>query len=770
MWWRVVIVLIGSMICLGTSSLFLRPVYAQAQAENNETVAENDLMQLTLPPDTELKLFVDLVSQRLKINILYDKTLTGNISVRAPDKIPVESLIHVLESALKMQGFALIDDEVKGWKRIVKVNNLVEIAKPQIEAEKGQETGTQVLTQIFHIQHMKPERFNAIIGPFLTKKESVIPLAEQNALIVTDYVYKLRQVEQLQKKIDIPGPEKSLQFYEAKHVEAGKLAPQISSAFLKVPEGDAKEATTAIEISVDERTNQLMLVGTKEQIEAALRLAKALDVPLGQRQEIYTFQYVQAERVDQLVKDIFDPLTIKRFYRSAVDQTDNMLIVTANEPIHKQIEWLQQELDVETKRPSSALKIYKLKYADAEEVLSTLQAVQQPGASNSPRFRRGVSALGRGGVGSDRNVGPNDTPIDYVPGANTPEVPGSPAPTPPAVREETPPVNSDLYSNIQTDTLEQRMATIVPGSARVTVDVNTNSIIVIADKSVQQVYSELIEALDQRRPQVMIEAKVVVLDTSDNFSLGIEVSGGDRIGARKLFQFTSYGLSTVEPTTGALSLIPGRGFNWTLVDPDSADAVLRALSAHTKAKILSSPRVLVNDNAQGTLSSVSEVPFTSVNASNTVATTSFAGFAEAGTTIDVTPRITADDQLSLEYNVTLNSFTADGGDGVPPPRQTDEVQSEVTIPDGYTVVVGGLTRHNYSQSQDGVPFIERIPIIKDLTSIVSESQSQTTLFIFLKPVILRDDKFRDLKYLSDRDLRQGREPTNYPQSSPLLIR
>lgn len=102
-------------------------------------------------------------------------------------------------------------------------------------------------------------------------------------------------------------------------------------------------------------------------------------------------------------------------------------------------------------------------------------------------------------------------------------------------------------------------------SSPAAVDVNTNSIIVIADKSVQQVYKELIDALDQHRPQVMIEAKVVVLDTSDNFTLGIEVSGGDRTGTRKLFQFTSYGLSTVEPTTGALSLIPGRGFNWTLV-------------------------------------------------------------------------------------------------------------------------------------------------------------------------------------------------------------
>ncbi|MEZ6048701.1 MAG: hypothetical protein R3C11_24615 [Planctomycetaceae bacterium] len=170
------------------------------------------------------------------------------------------------------------------------------------------------------------------------------------------------------------------------------------------------------------------------------------------------------------------------------------------------------------------------------------------------------------------------------------------------------------------------------------------------------------------------------------------------------------------------------------------------------------------------MASVSEVPFTSVNASNTVSTTSFAGFAEAGTTIEVKPRVTANDQLQLDYNVTLNSFTDAGSAGIPPPRQTDQITSNVSIPDGYTVIVGGLTRRNYSQSEDGVPYIEKIPILRQLTSIVSETQSQTTLFIFLRPVILRDDKFQDLKYLSDRDLPLAREPGNYPTSAPLLIK
>jgi type IV pilus assembly protein PilQ len=163
------------------------------------------------------------------------------------------------------------------------------------------------------------------------------------------------------------------------------------------------------------------------------------------------------------------------------------------------------------------------------------------------------------------------------------------------------------------------------------------------------------------------------------------------------------------------------------------------------------------------------VPFTSVNASSTVATTSFAGFAEAGTTIEVTPRISDNSQLQLDYVISLNNFTGTGGQGVPPPRQTDEVTSTVTIPDGYTVIVGGLNRQNNSEESKGIPGLDRIPVVKWVTGVHSRANGQTTLFVFLKPTILRDDKFRDLKFLSDRDLNDSCTIGNFPHSDPLFV-
>jgi len=310
----------------------------------------------------------------------------------------------------------------------------------------------------------------------------------------------------------------------------------------------------------------------------------------------------------------------------------------------------------------------------------------------------------------------------------------------------------------------------LPGGARVSADVATNSLIVYAPSSVQQLYANLIQQLDQRRPQVLIEAQIIAINTSDNYTLGVELSGGDRLGAKRLFQFTSFGLSQVNPVNGALQIIPGQGFNGTLVDPDVADAVVRALATHSRARILAAPKILVNDNATGKLESVRSVPFASINASQTVSTTSLGGDQQAGTIITVTPHINEDNHLQLEFDVEFSTFTGTGSAGLPPARQIDRVGSSVTIPDGQTIVVGGLKRTSGEQSFTGVPWLEKIPIIRDLTSLTSDNRSSVSFFLFIKPMVLRDSHFADLRYLSDTEAGKADIPGAFPTSQPELIR
>ena len=751
-------------------------VVAQAPA----AVATEGEVRLNLPENAELRILVDYVSQRLGIKILYDEALANKrITVKAPEAIPAETLLDVLRSALKMKGLALVDADLPGWKRIEKSDDLIKIARPGLADQADVAAGVDAITQAFALQHVTPDQLAEIIKPFLTEPgANTLVLADQNLLIVTDYAANLRKIAQLIKTVDQAGPVATVRFYEVKNVEAASLQSQIGEV-LAARLTSGPSPGVKLQISADPRTNKLILVGTTALLDEAVELAESLDVPLGLRTEVYELRYVEASRIDSLVQDLFDELTIKRLYQSAIDEEDNLLIVTATPAIHERINWLRRQMDIETKRPGSAVQFYRLKFADALEVLQTIQSVQQNGPMFDPYATRGVSPLGRGRFNSNQYGGGAGGAIGsqglFVPGPNRLVAPGTVTPVaPPAVVAQPdgtvayqPAVVAPAAAPVQP---EDGLSGLLSGSARVTADPTTNSIIVVADRATQEVYKNLIEFLDQRRPQVMIEAKVVIVDTSDGQSVGVEISLGDRMGVERLFEFTSYGLSTVNPVTGALALVPGRGFNWTLVEPDTADAVVRALATHSRSKVVSAPRLLVDDNATGTLASVSEVPFTSVNASNTVATTSFAGFAEAGTTLEVTPRISDNDHLQLDYVVTLNSFTGTGGDGVPPPRQTNEIASSVTIPDGYTVIVGGLNFKSDSWDRDGIPYIERIPVLKELTSIENLMTQNTTLFFFLRPVILRDDKFADLKYLSDRDLKTACIGGNYPVSQPQIIR
>ena len=136
------------------------------------------------------------------------------------------------------------------------------------------------------------------------------------------------------------------------------------------------------------------------------------------------------------------------------------------------------------------------------------------------------------------------------------------------------------------------------------------------------------------------------------------------------------------------------------------------------------------------------------------------------------PHISEDEYLQLEYEVELSSFTGGGTNGVPPPRQENSVQSEVTIPDGFTIVVGGLRGTSFSETVNAVPILGPDP---DHQVPVQQPPSATApkrrFYVFIRPTILRDDRFEDLKYLSGGEPEGGRDcPTIVPHSEPLLMR
>lgn len=794
---------------------------AAAQVNTNRPVPPAGMVRLNLQGETELTTLIDYVSQRLNIQFLYSTNLSERtVNLRAPREIPVSSLLPLLSSALKMENLAIVDDTVPGFKRIVDIREAPKVAVPGNAQEVLEKDGAAApVTQAFVLQYIGADDMVALVRPLLTLsggtsaggQPSITAVAQTNMLVVTDYAPTVVTVERLIKLIDQPRGLVEFETYTVQHLEASALAEQIRALLLprisppgnrpRTPnrEPGTADLTSPINLLPNQRTNQIVIVGPRMLVDEALELARRFDVSLGRTTKVVRLDYVKAERFDRLVKGFLAEQDSSRLYSATVDEEGNLLIVRATEEIHARIEELAEQLDVPVEAGDSPIRFYKLKNANAADVLFTLRSLQElttgsvggitGGTLLGNPLQSGLLYPGLNPFGLQQGTLGGELPgtLDRVPGPSSAmraqgatsqplQLPLEPDAGPMGAYEQTQQARTDRLNSLGLANpfggiggLGLGSVASLPGGARVSADITTNSIVVYATPDIQPMYAKLIESLDRRRPQVLIEAEIVAVDTTDTVRVGVEVSTGDRTGSGRLFEFTSFGLSEINPDTGALRIRPALGFNGTMVNADIADFVVQALAAHTKAEVLAAPRILVNDNVPGTLESVVKVPFQSVNASQTVSTTSLGGFTDAGTTITVTPHINQDEHLLLEFAVEFSTFNGDGNANLPPPRQVDRIESTVTIPDGHTVIVGGLRRISDTNSMTGVPFVEKIPVLRELSSLTDNRHTTTSFFLFIRPIILRDDKFADLRFVSDKSLRANKRPGQFPASEPLLI-
>ncbi|MBL9140309.1 MAG: hypothetical protein JNK53_00460, partial [Phycisphaerae bacterium] len=170
--------------------------------------------------------------------------------------------------------------------------------------------------------------------------------------------------------------------------------------------------------------------------------------------------------------------------------------------------------------------------------------------------------------------------------------------------------------------------------------------------------------------------------------------------------------------------------------------------------------------------SVLQQPVLSTNASVSVATTSFGGTQDAGTTVTVKPQIAEGDHLLLDYSVAISSFIGvSTNPSLPPPRQQNTLQSVVAIPDGFTVAVGGLQIDRDLESVSQIPFVGDIPLLGEAFKSRTRTVSTTRFFVFLRASILRQQGFEDLKYLSGVELTaSGVGDRDFPSVEPQVIR
>ncbi len=475
-------------------------------------------------------------------------------------------------------------------------------------------------------------------------------------------------------------------------------------------------------------------------VVAIYRLLKQLDVkPLGRT---LTSAYVQlvhasADEVEPILSDLFtgrERVALGRQNqpqpqggstsdidedpepRIISDLRTNTLIIYATQDDIAEIEEVIAHLDVPVVLTTSRVHVWPLKNLEAEETAQVLQSL----IDATSIF--GVSSQGlstsRGGGTSGRAT----------------------------------PLSNAVASELAPDQ-EEKPAVVA--------DVKSNSLIIAASKRQYAEIEKVLQEIDVKKSQVLIEAALIELTLDDSFRLSVELGMADPNGlvndAVSGFGFTSYGQSVFADKDGDT-------YNTDRIPPfvDSADSpaptglvggifamgqmplIFNIVNSITRSRILQLPSLVTADNEEAVIEILtSQATTTSSTTNGGVTNGGFGGFEDAGTTLQISPHIADNKYLLLNIRMSVSAFDGEsrvlGNNTVIPPNKISRVlQTVVTVPDRHTVVLGGLMGQNERSTVDKVPWVGDLPILGYLFKSTNTGDRQTSLFLFVTPTIMAD--------------------------------
>lgn len=345
----------------------------------------------------------------------------------------------------------------------------------------------------------------------------------------------------------------------------------------------------------------------------------------------------------------------------------------------------------------------------------------------------------------------------------------------------------ELATKLQTHFTNK--ATAAAGSSpaaniNVWADAQTNAIVVNAPPKMMRSLMQIVDKLDIRRAQVLVEAIIVeiISDRKNELgvSWGVEASGSNAPVAVTNFPdflggVIQLGTAASDTTTNSSGLI-GEGVTigvGRISDTGvSFAAILRALEGEADTNIISTPSIVTTDNEEATLNVGQEVPFVTGSFTNTGGTGGAVNpfqtinRQQIGVKLSITPQINEGDSLVLKISQEISSIAQSAAGAVDLITNQRIIETTVIVDDGQILVLGGLLENVLRESDQRVPILGKIPLIGNLFRARKTEMVKTNLMIFIRATILRDSvemSFEtNAKYNFIRNIQKGQEGDSIP--------
>ena len=266
-------------------------------------------------------------------------------------------------------------------------------------------------------------------------------------------------------------------------------------------------------------------------------------------------------------------------------------------------------------------------------------------------------------------------------------------------------------------------------------DSRTNTLIVNDTSQNIDKIRKMIDLLDVAVKQVMVEARIVTASTDFSRELGIKWSaqklGNSPVWGGDFQPSFDLGVDLATNTAGTFN------FGLLKISDYMLNLELTALQADGHGEVLSAPKVLTGDKQKAYILRGTEIPYQTYSATEGLKTE----FRAAYLKLEVTPSITPDGKVQMALLVEKDSIGTITSDGIA--IDTSELQTNVLVDDGGTVVLGGIFDDVKRNDYQKVPFLADLPVVGNLFKNNVKTTMQTELLIFVTPRIVNDSVSRN---------------------------
>jgi general secretion pathway protein D len=372
----------------------LAALAAAVPAGAQQAEAEVDGMVTLDFADVELAAVIETIAKMTRKNFIYDDRVRGRVTIVSPTPMPVEQAYAVFESVLQVKGFTTVTTP-GGAIKVVPVREAKESSVETVQSSARPPDRDRFVTRLIPLNYIDADSIVNTLKPLVSKDAAMAAYAPTNTVILTESASNIRRLIAILESIDVETYKEELAVINVEHADAATLADQVSEIYgaevsspaaasavsrrprrTAVPEpAAAGTRRTPVRILTDERTNSLLVLAPRQQLEEVRQLVAKLDVPVtgGGRIHVYYLRNANAEELAQtlggLVGGVSAPASppggapgqpggIAPAIRSAVtglvgdisitaDPATNSLIIQASQEGFNTLKAVIEQLDVE---------------------------------------------------------------------------------------------------------------------------------------------------------------------------------------------------------------------------------------------------------------------------------------------------------------------------------------------------------------------------------------------------------------------------------------